>query len=342
MTVVRNPDYWRQDAEGNQLPYLDEIEFRVITDSQVRAQALESGDVDMIATSDPSVVSNYVDNDSFVMLQQNVRTETNYIMFHLTQPQFQDREVRCALQQAVDKQALIDAVYAGFGTPANGPFSPGQDGFLEDNGSPEFDPAAAQAAIEAWEAENGPLQITYSTVPTGTNKAVADFLQQAWGAVGVDVEQAVAEQSSFITNALLGSPEFFAFGWRNHAGLWVDTQNSWWHGNGANPAGDQVADGQLNLNFGRLNDPVINDLLDRARETADPAERRGLAQDINRQFGAECWILPTTYTTWGIIMDPSVQNIGRDPIAAPGEGTLADGSGFPGQVWMASVFKAEG
>ena len=76
MNVTRNPDYWRTDDAGNQLPYLDEIEFRVIVDSQVRAQALESGDVDLIATSDPSVVTNFVDNDDFTMLQQNVRTET--------------------------------------------------------------------------------------------------------------------------------------------------------------------------------------------------------------------------------------------------------------------------
>lgn len=339
MTMTKNPNYWRTDEAGTQLPYLDELEFRVIPDSQVRAQALESGDVDLIATSDPSVVTNYIDNSDFVMLQQNVRTETNYVMFHLTQPQLQSREVRCALLQAVDKQALIDAVYAGFSQPANGPFSPGQEGYLEDNGSLPYDPAAATAAIEAWEAENGPLAISYSTTPTGTTKAVADFLQQAWSAVGVDVTQQPVEQSQLILAALLGAPEFQAFGWRNHAGLFVDSQNSWWHGFGANPAGDQVADGAPNLNFGRLNDPVINDLLDQARATSDPDERRALSEDINRQFASECWIIPTSYTTWGIIMNPAVQNIGRDPLPDH-DGFAADGAGFPGQVWLGSAFKA--
>ena len=94
MTVTRNPDYWRQDEAGNQLPYLDEIEFRVIVDSQVRAAGPEVGDVDLIATSDPSVVGQYVTPRDLVMLQQNSSRETNYVMFHLTQPQFQSREVR--------------------------------------------------------------------------------------------------------------------------------------------------------------------------------------------------------------------------------------------------------
>ena len=77
MTVVKNPDYWRTDADGNQLPYLDEIEFRVIVDSQVRQEALESGDVDLIATSDPSVVGPLSENEDIVTLRQDVLTETH-------------------------------------------------------------------------------------------------------------------------------------------------------------------------------------------------------------------------------------------------------------------------
>jgi peptide/nickel transport system substrate-binding protein len=341
MTVTKNPNYWRKDAEGNQLPYLDEIEFRVIVDSQVRNQALQAGDVDLIATSDPTVVGPYVDDPgNFVMLQQDVRTETNYVLFHLTTPVLQSREVRCALVQAVDKQDFIDTVYGGFSRPANGPFSPGQDGYLEDTGLPEYDPDAARAAIEDYEAKNGPVTINYSTTPTGTTKAIADYLQSAWGDIGVDVTQTPIEQSVLITNALLGSPDFEAFGWRNHAGLWVDGQNFWWNGFASDAKGAETKDGAISLNFGRLNDPVINDLLDEVRSEADPARRIEIAQEINREFGKECWILPTSWTTWGIIMDPSVQNIGRDPLV-DGTGSAADGAGFPGQVWLTSVFKTD-
>jgi ABC-type transport system substrate-binding protein len=89
-----------------------------------------------------------------------------------------------------------------------------------------------------------------------------------------------------------------------------------------------------------LNDPVINDLLDQARGETDPDARRAIAQDINRQFAKECWILPTSWTTWGIIMDPKVQNIGRNSMP-DGEANLLDGAGFPGQVWLTSAFIAE-
>lgn len=338
MTVVKNPNYWRTDKDGNKLPYLDSIEFRVIPDSQVRAQALDSGDVDLIATADGDTVSRYVDSQDPVLLQQNTYVETNYVMFHLTKPQLADQSVRCALVQAVDRQDLVDAVAAGFPKVANGPFSPGQDGYLDDSGLPAYDPDAAKAAIEAWEATNGPLTINYSTTPTTTSKATADYLQSAWSAVGVDVTQTPVEQSKLITDALLGSPDFEAFGWRNHAGIYVDTQNQWWHGFGADAKGSQVADGALDLNFGRLNDPVINDLLDQVRSETDPAKAKQLAQDINREFAKQCWILPMYWTTWGVIMKAGVQNIGHDQLADGA--TLLDGAGFPGQVWLDAAWKA--
>jgi ABC-type transport system substrate-binding protein len=336
MTVEKNPNYWRKDAQGNKLPYLDSIEFRVIQDSQVRAQALDSGDVDLIATADGDTVSRYVGSKDPVLLQQNTYVETNYVMFHLTKPQLMDQSVRCALVQAVDRQDLVDAVQAGFPKVANGPFSPGQDGYLQDTGLPPYDPEAAKAAIAAYEAKNGPVTINYSLVPSGSSKAQADYLQSAWSAIGVDVTETTTEQSKLITNALLGAPDFEAFGWRNHAGIYVDTQNQWWHGFGADAKGSQVADGAPDLNFGRLNDPVINDLLDKVRSETDPAKAQQDAQDINREFAKQCWILPLYWTTWGVVLKSKVQNIGHDTL--PDGATLLDGAGFPGQVWLDAAF----
>ncbi|MGI9029806.1 MAG: ABC transporter substrate-binding protein [Ilumatobacteraceae bacterium] len=336
LRVTKNPNYWRQDEAGNQLPYLDEIEFRVIVDSQTRAAALQSGDVDMIATSDPSVVGPLSEDPAFTTLLQNVRTETGYLLFHLTQPVLQSREVRCALNQAIDKQDLVDVVYGGYAIPSDQMFTPGQDGYLEDNGAPGFDPAAAAAAIEAYEAANGPVTVNYSTVPTGTNRALADYFTQKWAEIGVDTAISTIEQSQIITDALFGAPGFGAFAWRNHAGLFAETQYFWWHGFASDAYGKQTADGELSLNFGRQNDPVINDLLDQLRITEDEAERTALAQEVNRQFATECWTLPIQQTQWGIHLRPGVANIGRDPL--PDGGFAQDGAGFPGQVWLASVF----
>ena len=334
LIVTKNPDYWRSDENGNQLPYLDEIEFRVIVDSQVRAQALESGDVDMIATSDNNVIVDYVDNPDFPMVLQNQYAETNYWLLHLTIPPLDNRDVRCALQQAIDKADYIDVANSGYGEPANAPFSPGQEGYLADNGGPEYDPEAASAAIEAYEAANGPITINYSTTPTASNLTRAQFIADAWGAIGVDISINQIEQSTLINNALFGDPLFGAFGWRNHAGFYVDQQYFWWHSSAA------TDDGGLALNFGRLKDPEIDAMLEAARSESDVDVRRGIAEDINRRFADQCFIIVSDFTQWGVIHDPAVQNIGRTPLP-DGEGFARDGAGFPGQVWLTAVFLAE-
>ena len=333
-TVQRNPDYWLSDDDGNQLPFLDEIEFRVIEDSQVRGEALRSGDLDIMATSDSLVVADFADDANFEYVNQDQFSETNYIMFNLTKPYLADRDVRCALLQAFDTEDLIEVVSGGAATPSIGPFTPGQEGFLADNGYLGYDPDAAADAIAAWTAENGPLTINYSTTPTVTNLQTAQYLAGEWGAIGVNVTIDQIEQSTLINNALFADPAFDAFGWRNHAGLFVDSQYFWWHGSSISP------DSPLSLNFGRLDDPVINELLELSRSEFDEDVRRGYAEDINRRFASECFIIPTSQTQWGVFYQPAVQNIGRSPI--PDDTTfLRDGAGFPGQVWLTAAFLAD-
>ena len=68
LEVSRNPDYWMTDADGNQLPYLDSITFRVIEDSETAAEALQSGDIDMMSTSAGGVITEIQDaGDDFTV-----------------------------------------------------------------------------------------------------------------------------------------------------------------------------------------------------------------------------------------------------------------------------------
>ena len=142
------------------------------------------------------------------------------------------------------------------------------------------------------------LTINYSTTPTASNLTAAQFLADAWAAIGIDTTIDQIEQSKLINNALFGDPAFDAFGWRNHGGLFVDSQYFWWHSSAA------ADDGGLALNFGRLHDPEIDGLLEQSRSEADADVRRGYAEDINRRFASECYIIPAAWTKWGLIRDP--------------------------------------
>jgi ABC-type transport system substrate-binding protein len=334
LVVKRNPSYWRKDANGDPLPYLDEIEFRVIPDEQTRANALKAGDIDLMTTDSGENIAAFRENDGFQIVEQSDFGETFYILEHVGQQgsPLQDQRVRCGLLAATDARTLSETVGAGVTPVANGVFSPGQQGYLADNGNAGYDPDRAKQLIAAYTAERGKPTILFSTVTDSGALQTAQLLQAWWEEAGADVEIVQLEQAKLITNALLGDDAFMAFGWRNHGGFVLDQQYVWWHRSTAQPKG------QLALNFGRLDDPVINDLLDRNRSEADPAKKREYGEAVNRRFAEQCWVIPTTWAVWGVVGEPDIRGIGETTFPDSTD-RVRDGAGFAGQIWFHQIWR---
>lgn len=334
LVVERNPDYWQKDADGNQLPYLDGIEFRVIEDSETAADALRNGDIDIFSTSAAQVITDFRETpDEFPMIEQDQLVETNYILIDLDKPgALQNKDVRCALSLGIDRQELIDATAGGILKPANGLFSPGQQGYLEDNGGfTTFDPDTASKLIADYEAANGPVAVDYGTTTSQINAQVAELLKGYWEAIGVDFTYTQVPQDSFITNALFGDPGFFMYGWRNHAGTTVDGQYFWWHSANAAP------DGGLALNFGRVRDPLVDKGLEEARSATDPAVAQAAAESVNKQMASQCYQIPTSWTLWGTPHKPGINGLGGGWVLPDGAASR-DGAGFSGQFWTQAIW----
>jgi peptide/nickel transport system substrate-binding protein len=335
LIVKRNPSYWQKDAAGNQLPFLDSIEFRVIQDSETAAEALRNGDIDIFSTSAASVIADFRETpDEFPMNEQNTLTETNYVLIDLDKPgPLQDKRFRCALYKAIDRQEQIDLTAGGILQVANGLFSPGQEGYLEDNGvDTSQDLEGAQALLDEYVAENPDveLKVKYGTTVSNINAQVAELLQGYWAEIGVDTEIIQVPQDQFITKALFGDPDFYMYGWRNHGGSFIDQQYFWWHSSAAPP------DGQLALNFGRVRDPIVDENLEKQRTETDPAKRKEYAENVNRQMAGECYSFAGSWTIWGTPHAPKVQGLGTH--AFPDGTASRDGAGFSGQFWTNNIW----
>jgi peptide/nickel transport system substrate-binding protein len=335
LVVKRNPSYWQKDAAGNQLPFLDSIEFRVIQDSETAAEALRSGDIDIFSTSAASVIADFRETpDEFPMNEQSTLTETNYILIDLDKAgPLQDKRFRCALYKAIDRQEQIDLTAGGILQVANGLFSPGQEGYLEDNGvDTSQDLEGAQALLDEYAAENPgvELKVKYGTTVSNINAQVAELLQGYWAEIGVETEIIQVPQDQFITKALFGDPEFYMYGWRNHGGSFIDQQYFWWHSSAAPP------DGQLALNFGRVRDPIVDENLEKQRTEVDPAKRKEYAENVNRQMAGECYSLAGSWTIWGTPYAANVQGIGTHTF--PDGSASRDGAGFSGQFWTNNIW----
>lgn len=350
--AVKNTDYWRgpNGVTGEELPYLDGVELVVAADIASRSSAVESGQFSIIHTANADEIKKFQDNDDFNVIAANDFGETSYVLLNVasgTNASMGDAPMdaegandanplvhlscRKALAHATDNERIADERGAGLVEVANGPFPPGSIGYLEDTGYPKFDIAAAQTEMEQCKIDAGTdvIQFAHNTTNDSFNVETNQLIQSMWKeAFGDDIEVSLVpiEQGQYIGLALTGA--FQAQGWRNHGGTDPDSQFLWWHSATASPIGS------LALNFGRFQDPVIDQNLGIQRVTPDPDARREAAEAINRSFGENVWNLWNTWTLWGVISNGNVQSI-TTATAATGEATHPVISGRHGisQVW---------
>ena len=306
MDLVKNPNYWGKDAEGRKLPYLDGVEFLPIVEVDQRVNALQSGDIDAMHTSDPSTIAQLRDTakgGSVKLTESSDFGEISYNMLNSSVAPFNNLKARQALAYAFNFDDYNQVRGRGILKQANGPFAPGSIGNMSTNDFPKFDLNKAKELVKAYEQETGKkLEFTYTTVQAASTVADAQFLKDAASKAGIKVSIATVDQSTLIDTALQG--KFQAVGWRNHPGGDPDEQFVWWQSTSP-------------VNFGRFKDPEIDKLLNEGRTTPDKAQRTTIYDDLNKRFASQVYNLWTYYTDWAIATTDKVHNVmGEGPTAA--------------------------
>ena len=306
LLTARNPDYWVQAPDGQPYPYLDSIEFRPMPNNDERIAALREGTINMLHTSSVADMVGSLavlrDAGEINLLVSNTQTESVYSLFNTSVPGLDDRETRVAAAQAVDRAKLNDLGNAGFANVLDGPFGPGVLGYLKDNGYPAYDPAAAKRTVARLKAEGKRTSFTLLTPENPANLRLAGIAQSMLKDAGFDIRLEVISEADLVQRVIAGDYEVAAF--RNHPGEDPDLNYVWWYGE-ANP-----------VNFGRFNDPVINDNLDLGRSATDPNVRRKAYEAVNRQFGSEVWNLWLFQTPWAVAEAATVHGILGPPLDA--------------------------
>jgi len=336
-SMTRNENYWLMAPDGEPYPYLDEIEFLVQAENQTRDNAIISGDIDITHMDSGDSIERLrqeADNGTINLFEIDQRQETGYVLINSSDPNaaVSDVRIRQAMAYAFDHVVENQSRNAGIFEIANGPFSPGSIGFLDDTGFPEFDLEQATALVDEYESDTGQdATIAYKTTTDPFNLQTAELYRGFWEAAGMTVTLDQIEQGEFITQALIGN--FEAFGWRNHGGFDPDTQEVWWTSENALPAGE------IALNFGRIDDPVIDENLDIVRESQDPAERQAAAEEINRQFAEQVYNIWTSWIIWAIPYQDRVHGVQTPVVMPDGTPSTVTGIGFTGainlhQLWV--------
>jgi peptide/nickel transport system substrate-binding protein len=160
ITFKRNPNYWLKDADGNQLPYVDGMEFIFIADSTAQVEALRGGQIDYLIYL-PSENVATLKGENLAVYQSP--SNTSYVL-HMRSDRkpADDNKVRLALKAATDTEAILQGAFQGLGTAGSGtPFGPIYGKFYLDEGTPKRDVAKAKSLLaEAGYASGLTIEIT--------------------------------------------------------------------------------------------------------------------------------------------------------------------------------------
>lgn len=209
-----NPDYW----EGK--PKIDNLVFAITTDNAVRWQKVQAGECHLMTYPNPADLAAMKDNKDVNLLSQQ-GLNVGYLSYNVTKKPFDDLKVRKALSLAVNKKAIIDAVYQGAGQAAKNPIPPTLWSY--NNAIPDdvYDPEAAKKLLA--EAGVKDLSIKLSAMPVQrpynpNARRMAEMIQADWKAVGVNAEIISYEWAEYLDRAKKGDSEALLMGWNGDNG----------------------------------------------------------------------------------------------------------------------------
>ena len=182
IVLRRNPDYWRTP------PSIEGLEYRPIPEYSARVLALEAGDVDQIVNINVADIERLRQNsDLRVDIFPSVRNM--FMQPNLAGDLMAKREVRQALNYAVDRESLANNLMAGITKPSYSAFNSANFGFIEPNTKYVYDPEKAKELLAEAGVEPGTkLVIMHTEGRYYGDRQVAEALQAMYNAVGFDTE----------------------------------------------------------------------------------------------------------------------------------------------------------
>ncbi|GGE19540.1 ABC transporter substrate-binding protein [Aureimonas endophytica] len=284
---------------------IDDLVFAITPDASVRLQRLKAGECQIAAYPNPSDIPALKSDSSLNVMEQS-GLNIGYLAYNTTQPPFDKPEVRRAMNMAVNKQAILEAVYPGIGQIAKNPIPPTLWGFNNSVEDDKYDPEAAKAALEKAGVKDISVKLWAMPVARPYNpngRRMAELVQADFAKVGVKAEIVSYDWTQYLK--LAGDPKHDGIvmaGWTGDNG---DPDNFFSPLLGCNGVGSGNKAAWCNKDFDAL--------IQKASAIPDQAERAKLYEQAQVIFKKDApWatiahstvVLPMTKSVTGYAMDP--------------------------------------
>ncbi len=179
-----HPAYWAGKAA------IDDLVFAITPDASVRYQKLKAGECHVMPYPNPADIET-MKKDPVVNLLHQEGLNVGYLAYNTTVAPFDNPKVRKALNKAINKQAILDAVFQGAGKAAKNPIPPTIWSYNDAVKDDTYDAAAAKKMLAAEGVKNLKMKIWAMPVQRPYNpnaRRMAEVIQADFAAVGVTVE----------------------------------------------------------------------------------------------------------------------------------------------------------
>ena len=142
--LARFDGYW-----NSELPYLDKVTFRFISDASAQTAALMAGDIDVIGwIGSPETALELAKDKRFKVLAGASTSDMILSTNNKAEP-FNKLKVRQAMAHAIDRQMIIDLAMSGYGTPIGSHWSPAAPYYVDLTGTYPYDLEKAKKFVAA-------------------------------------------------------------------------------------------------------------------------------------------------------------------------------------------------
>src|SRR5579859_816205 len=206
-----NPNYWKKDAQGNRLPYLQGIRDRFIGNGVVMFNNLETDQIQVVTNNalDPTTVAQVKSNPSLTY-RQIPGPGFTALFINMAAPPFNNVHMRRAIAWAVNRQELLDKVYEDIGVLSKGPISTAS--WAYDKSFTGFSYDVNQAKAELAQAGG---QTTFTLLLTAGVPSIlraAQFIQAQLQAVGITMNIKQEVFAPLVTDWQTGNYQMAFFG----------------------------------------------------------------------------------------------------------------------------------
>ncbi|MET3793860.1 ABC transporter substrate-binding protein [Aquamicrobium terrae] len=295
-----NPDYWG----GKQK--IDDLVFAITTDAAVRYQKLKAGECHLMPFPNAAdVEAMKADPNLKVMEQEGLNIA--YLAYNTTQAPFDKVEVRKALNMAINKKAIVDAVFQGAATEAKNPIPPTMWSYNDAIQDDAYDPDAAKKMLEDAGVKDLSMKVWAMPVsrPYMLNaRRAAELIQSDFAKIGVKVEVVSYEWAEYLDRSKAKDRDgAVILGWTGDNG---DPDNFLHTLLGCDAVGGNNRAQWCNEEF--------NDLVVKAKATTDQAERTKLYEQAQEVFKREAPWATLDHSLSVVPMRKEVEGFHQSPL----------------------------